>query len=63
VQAVALDAILGPVPHAVPTGAAFNEIAEVPFEVDPATGEFVLAFPIVPASAVWAPVLDFLAAH
>ena len=48
-QAAALDATLGPVPHAVPTGAAFNEIAEVPFEVDPLTGEFVLAFPIVDA--------------
>lgn len=50
VQAVALDAILGPAPQAVPTGASFNEIAEVPFEVDPATGEFVLAFPIVDAA-------------
>jgi alpha-beta hydrolase superfamily lysophospholipase len=49
-QSVALDAILGPAPHAVPTGPAFNEIAEVPFEVDPATGEFVLAFPIVDAA-------------
>ena len=49
VQSMALDAILGPAPQAVPTGAAFNEIAEVPFDIDAATGEFVLAFPIVDA--------------
>ncbi len=49
VQASAIEAILGPVPHAVPTGTAFNEIAEVPFDVDPSTGEFVLSFPIVDA--------------
>lgn len=49
VQAAAIPAILGPVPHAIPTGAAFNEIAEVPFSVDSVTNEFVLAFPIVDA--------------
>lgn len=57
VQSEALDAILGPAPHAVPTGTAFNEIAEVPFEVDAATGEFVLAFPIVDAGPARADVL------
>ena len=49
VQSVAVNAILGPVPHAVATGTVFNEIAEVPFVFDPSTGEFVLSFPIVDA--------------
>lgn len=50
VQSAALQAILGPAPHAIPTGVAFNEVAEVPFDIDATTGEFVLAFPIVDAA-------------
>ena len=57
VQSAAIDAILGPVPHAVPTGTAFNEIAEVPFDLDPLTGEFVLSFPIVDAGPALADAL------
>lgn len=49
VQSAAVEAILGPEPHAVATGTVFNEIAEVPFVFEPATGEFVLSFPIVDA--------------
>jgi len=45
----AVTGLLGPSPQAIPTGVAFNEIAEVPFTFDGTIGEFVLTDPVVAA--------------
>ncbi len=55
----AVIGLLGPAPQAIPTGVAFNEIAEIPFTFDGVTGEFVLAEPIVAAAPAKADALFF----
>jgi hypothetical protein len=44
VLAAAINAILGPAPQTIPTG-AFVELFAIPFSFDPVAGEFVLEFP------------------